>query len=477
MGTTCITSVSSPGSQFDTLVRMKEVLMSSNISQAGVFAGSEQALKAADLDSVGGCGAPHAESRSEGIQGAPPSNTAPHNSKQPTPDSFRLLRLGVDSLYLSYSGELHPESLATLNKLKAFAQSEHSEEQAKAQWSVGSHFFRVHDKGARLFPFILDDNAYRIQIARPGKKLPMAYVKVSAQCLAHKGPQAVQEELHAILSEFGSVGANLVSRIDLAADFTSPVVMDSWGRSAWVTRASEIHNYSKDQKFTGWAIGLGGHIGCRLYDKVREIAHSGKVWNYDLWAAHGWVTGEEVWRLEFQFEREFLKTRQLSNLDSVLARVGGLWGYAMTGWLRLTVPNSNDATRTRWPTHHLWSSLTHVDWGSAHEVLLDRYSNARTPTELRLISVVLGALSSYMAMHGIDDRNDAIDALLRKLYEHYTEVARKREITFDEYLALRAALKAREFNTADNAPGLVDNLKQDFKQEGAEAYRRASRGW
>ncbi|WP_322469140.1 site-specific integrase [Hydrogenophaga sp. SNF1] len=63
---------------------------------------------------------------------------------------------------MSYSGELHPESLDALNKLKGYAQSEHPEEQAKAQWPVGSHFFRVHDKGAKLFPFILDDNAYRI---------------------------------------------------------------------------------------------------------------------------------------------------------------------------------------------------------------------------------------------------------------------------------------------------------------------------
>lgn len=410
-------------------------------------------------------------------RGAPPSNTAPPNSKEPLPDGFRLLRLGVDSLYLSYSGELHPASLDALNKLKAFAQSEHPEEQAKAQWPVGSHFFRVHDKGARLFPFILEDNAYRIQIAKPGKKLPMAYVKVSAQCLAHRGPQAVQEELHAILSEFGAVGSNLVSRIDLAADFITPVVMDSWDRSAWVTRASEIHNYSCDQKFTGWTIGLGGQMGCRLYDKVQEIVHSGKVWNFDLWTAHGWSPGEEVWRLEFQFEREFLKSRQLSTLDSVLERLSGLWGYATSGWLRLTVPSENDATRSRWPLHPLWVSLAFVDWGSAHSILLDRYTNARTPIELRMIAMVLGALSSYMAMHGIEDRNEAIDGLLQALYQHYGEVARRKGIAFDDYLAQRVALKARDFCTTSNAPGLVESIKKDFEDEGAEAYRRASRGW
>jgi hypothetical protein len=449
--------------------------MPSMLPQASRLTASLSVPPQADLDSTGVRVALTGESRSE--QGAPPSNTAPHNSNRALSDGFRLLRLGVDSLYLSYAGELHAESLDALNRLKALAQSEHPEEQAKAQWPVGSHFFRVHDKGARLFPFILEDNAYRIQIARPGKKLPMAYVKVSAQCLAHKGPRAVQEELNAILSEIGFVRANTVSRIDLAADFITPVVMDSWNRSAWVTRASEIHNYSCDQKLTGWTIGLGGQVGCRLYDKVQEIVHSGKVWNFDLWTAHGWATGEEVWRLEFQFEREFLKTRQLSTLDSVLERLGGLWGYATSGWLRLTVPNADDATRTRWPRHPLWVALSHVDWGSAHAVLLDRYTNARTPTELRMISVVLGALSSFMAMHGIEDRNQAIDGLLQALYQHYGEEARRKGITFDEYLAQRVALKAREYCTASNAPGLVENIKQDFVDDGAEAYRRASRGW
>ena len=90
--------------------------------------------------------------------------------------------------------------------------------------------------------------------------------------------------------------------------------------------------------------------------------------------------------------------------------------------------------------------------------------------------MVLGSLSSFMAMHNIDDRNEGIDALLRKLYEHYSTVASKDGLTFDEYLARRLALKAREFNTAVNSPGLPDNLKKDFVDKGAEAYRRASRG-
>lgn len=458
----------------------------SSSSPSGKPASSSAALrKPTDPDAVGGCGAPHAASGSEGIEatgprGASPSNTAPHNSTQHTSDplgSFRLLRLAVDSLYLSYPGDLKPSVLVVLTKLKALAQSDHPELQAQAQYPVGSHIFEVKDKGARLFPFVLEDNAYRIQLAKPGKKLPMAYVKVSAEYLAHKGPQGVQEELDTILAEFGDLaGANMVSRIDLAADFTSYLAMDSWHRRAWVTRAVEIHNYAKDQNFTGWTIGMGGNIGCRLYDKIQEIVHSGKAWAMNLWIPVGWRPGEPVWRLEFEFKREFLKDRSLSSLDSVLDNLNGLWSYATTEWLRLTLPNEDDATRSRWPIHPLWMALASADWESNQGVLLDKCSTTRPATEIRLITVLLGALTSYMAMHSIDDRNEAIDQLAARLYEHYSLVASKDGQSFDEFLAKRIARKAREFNTAVNEPGLVTDLREQAIQAGAEAYRKASRG-
>ena len=196
--------------------------------KAANSAGTSSPTHHADLDSTAGRAAAPGESGSEGIQGASPSNTAPHNSNNKLPDGFKLLRLAVDSLYLSYPGDLHPGVLRELINLKNKAQSADPLEQAQAQFVVEGHVFEVKDKGAGMFPFVLDDNAYRIQFSRPNKKLPMAYVKVSAEYLAHKGPRAIQEELEKLLGEFGLLsGRNMVSRIDLAADFSSPCVMDS----------------------------------------------------------------------------------------------------------------------------------------------------------------------------------------------------------------------------------------------------------
>lgn len=425
----------------------------------------------ADLDSTGDRAATPGESRSEGILGAPPSNTAPHNSNAALPDGFKLLRLAVDSLYLSYPGDLHSGVLRHLIDLKTLAQSLDPLQQSLAQYVVGGHVFEVKDKGAGMFPFVLDDNAFRIQFSKPSKKLPMAYVKVSAEYLAHKGPRVIQDELESLLGEFGEMtGRNMVSRIDLAADFTSPCVMDSWHRSAWVTRAVEIHSYAKDQQFTGWTVGMGGVIAARLYDKTKEIQHSGKTWASELWRPSGWEPGQAVWRLEFEMKRDYLKERSLSSLESVLVNLNGLWRYATTEWLRLTEPNPNDLTRARWPTHSLWTALASVDWETSGGALLKRFTNARLPDQKRLYSTVFGSLASYMAIHQLDDKNEALDGLLGKMHEHFQGIADQHGLEVDELLIQKAATRSRQFNSG------INPQPEPKESEGERAYRKASNG-
>ncbi len=429
--------------------------------------------KPADAVFVDGREAPASESGSEGIQGASPGNTAPHNSNNTLSDGFRLLRLAVDSLYLSYPGDLHPGVLTRLTELKGKAQSPDPIEQSKAQFVARDHIFEVKDKGAGMFPFVLDDNAFRIQFSRPNKKLPMAYVKISAEYLAHKGPRLIQEELEKLLSEFGEItGRNMVSRIDLAADFSSPCIMDSWHRSAWVTRAVEIHSYAKDQEFTGWTIGMGGIIAARLYDKTKEITHSGKSWAERLWLPAGWEPGQQVWRLEFECKRDYLKERGLTSLESVLVNLNGLWSYATTEWLRLTEPNPNDSTRARWPTHPLWIALASVDWETDGGVLLKRFTNARMPDEKRLYGTVFGSLASYMAIHQIDDKNVALDGLLGKMHEHFQAIAVQQGLQVDELLIQRMAARTRLFNSGVN----YQELEEPEESEGAKRYRKESNG-
>lgn len=412
-----------------------------------------------------------------GDKGAPPSNTAPDNSKD-RDGFFKALRWGVDSLYLSYPGELFPESDARLKELKLLAQSREPGEVAKAQLPLGSHIFEVKEKGASLFPYILEDGAFRIQLSRPGHKAPMAYVKVSAAYLAHVGPVEAEKHLHALLSELGELkeAAN-VSRIDLYVDFVSSVDMESWDRHAWVTRASSINAYAVSGNFSGWAIGLGGIIAARLYNKLLEIIVSGKDWILPLWQKTGWKSGDGVvWRLEFELKREVLTQHGLSKLFDVLNHRNGLWSYATTEWLRLTIPSEEDKTRSRWPIHPLWQLLSSVDWEDQGGPLSKRFTPTRSPNDDKLFQIAYSALLSYMAKHDFEANAlyEGTEDFLANAYAHHESKAHQLGLPFDDFIAEKLALKRRQFNTGLNDPDQEEKRKAKALAEQAKAYRKAS---
>ena len=407
---------------------------------------------------------------------APPSNTASHNCNS---DCFKALRWGVDSLYLSYSGDLLPEVEAKLKALKQIAQSPEPRQQALAQYPIAGHFFEVKDKGAPLFPYILEDGSFRIQLSRPGKKVPMAYVKISSGYLAHVGAKNAGEALRRVLEQFGTLTDRAqVSRIDLFADFVSPENMEKWGREAWVTRAAGVNAYAVDGQFTGWAVGLGGTMAARLYNKFIEIQKSGKTYLFDLWRQGGWNEEASVWRLEFQFKREILTQLDVVSLAKVLDHLNGLWSYATTEWLRLAIPNPDDKTRSRWPIHPLWGYLSAIDWESPGGPLLRQYSHARIPGNDKLFSMYLGALISYMVKEKITDLYQGQEAMIAALVEYFSGKAHALGISFDDYIAERLAIKARQFNVLlfkqDAAQAVKDAEYERLKQ--GLAYRRASQG-
>ena len=336
--------------------------------------------------------------------------------------------------------------------------------------------FEVKDKGAALFPYVLDDGAFRIQLSR-SKALPMAYVKISATYVAHVGPEKAEATLAGILAHFGLLqGFAQVSRIDLFVDFVCFENMESWGRDAWVTRAASINAYSVDGRFSGWAIGLGGVMAARLYDKVLEIRKSGKTYLYDLWKQAGYLDGDPVWRLEFQFKRQVLTQLGQTLLVDVLKQLNGLWGYATTNWLRLAIPNPDDQTRSRWPIHPLWGYLSSVDWETSGGPLLREYEAARVPGNDKLFSMYFSSLIAYMAREGITDLYQAQESMTAEVVTYYMGKAYWMGLSFDDYIKERVAVKARLFNTLINDPDTAEQLDAESLKARARAYRQQADG-
>jgi len=423
------------------------------------------------------------QAAARGVGGdAPPSNTASNSSIPPGKDLFRPLRWGVDSLYLSYRGTLHEERETQLAELKFAAQSRDPSEVALAQLRLAGHIFEVKDKAFGLFSFVIEDNAYRIALRRgSGKKLPMAYVKISSHRLASETPEVIEAEVRSLLADLGTLESDAsISRIDLFVDFQSTVDMESWDRHAWITKAGSVHCYSDDKKFSGWTVGLGGPIGARLYDKTLEVSKSGKAWIHPLWLEAGGDVEARVWRLEFEFKRAILAQLGSTYLTDVLAVLGGLWRYATVDWLRLAVPNSGDATRSRWLTHPLWDAVAALDWGAPPALLSRTFSPARAPDMGWVLQQSRSLLTTFMAMRGLDEYCEAFDYWNRAIESDLGRLGEQIGLDPDAIIREAVGLKHRRFNTALNLDAIPDEERfHQIERELAEAareYEHASRG-
>lgn len=415
---------------------------------------------------------PNDLSLGEDAQGSLPTNREPYNC---ITTCFKLLRFGIDSLYLSYQGDLFPEVQERLTKLKQLAQNPEADQQALAQYSVGGHIFEVKDKGSSVFPYVLEDGAFRIQLSRASKQLPMAYVKLSSRYLSSVTPEQAETELRGILNEIGTLTDSAhVSRLDMFADFVSNENMESWGREAWVTRGKNIAAYAVAEQFTGWTVGLGGIMACRLYNKLLEVAESGRDDMFPLWQAGGWNLGESIWRIEFQFRREVLGQHALVDLDSVMANLNGLWSYATTEWLRLTIPNPDDQTRSRWPVHPLWCYLSSIDWETDGGALARSFTATRLPADKRIFALGASSIASYMAKHGITDYSEGLDRYLFDLYNHLQTAAQFMGQSAESYLLEKVRVRAKGFNTILNLS--AEEEKRQALERATAAYRMASSG-
>lgn len=406
---------------------------------------------------------------------APPTNRASHNCNGEEGIFLLPLRWGVDSLYLSYKGSLDPGIDNELQKLKALAQSQNPLDVGIAQYRVEDHLFQVKDKGAGLFPYILDNYAYRLQLSKwSSKALPLAYAKIASGYLAAKAVEDIEAELWALLGKLGELkGFPTVGRIDLFVDFVTDVNLEGWDRSAWVTRASAINSYSVDGAFSGWAIGIGGAMAARLYDKTLEIQKSHKDYLKEVWRGVGWDGERRVWQLEFQFKRDVLGQLGLTEFSSVMASLGGLWSYAMTEWLKLTLPNAADKTRSRWPVHPLWAALASVDWETQGGPLLRSYPENEAPDDSWIFQAGLRPIISFMATRGIADLGVGLPAFCKELVAFHEEEAYRLGRRFPTYVLEKVRLKVREYGTGFN---LDEDCKRTEVDSYADEYRRRSDG-
>ncbi|OOZ42859.1 hypothetical protein BOW37_12655 [Solemya velum gill symbiont] len=407
-------------------------------------------------------------------QGASSSNTAPSNCIS-TPNT-RILRVGIDSLYLSYPGNLDTETGIRLEALKHLARSKMPDQEKLAQLPIGDHLFQVLSRGRFPFEFILKDGWYRAEISgTQAERAPLAHVQIASEVLTFEGPDAAEQDLLGVISALGSIDARPnVSRADLCVDFVTDLSIDDIQEREWVSRARNFSQHSDKRRFSGWSIAVRSDLSARLYNKTIELEKSGKDYMRDIWSDLGWDGEQGVWRLEFQFRRDALRRQSVKTFDDLLQYLGGLWTYATTDWLRLTCPDSNDKTQTRWPTHPMWEVLQQADWGVEQGCHRQVTGSGQPPSDKYLFVNGLSGLTSYMAREGITDLAEAQIAYLKDAKDFHDERALMTGQLFEDYVFEKVALKARQYNSMKNKPPVGEQHPMDTAV--SKEYKRRSNG-
>jgi hypothetical protein len=422
------------------------------------------------------------QSLNSGSLGTESSNTVPPTCNTDT----IILRTGIDSLYLTYRGELRESSNARLIKCKQLAQSEVPSKASLAQYEIDDHIFEVYGNGRNPYAFILADSNYRIEIAKLGAKLiPMAYCKISSETLTILGADRAVQELTALVSKLGSLdGPPSVSRADICTDFVTQADLSAISEKDFVTKARSFDRHTVRRQFSGFSFSARAPLSARLYNKSLEMqCNYQRPYLEKLWFDAGWNGSLNVWRMEFQFRRAALRQLSIVTYKDLALSLSGLWAHSTNDWLKHTVPSISDKTQTRWPCSNFWREMQQAPWESATEQKLTRVNleRGRVPSDNYLFINGISPLTSFCAREGIERADDGAIAFVAAARHFHNARSVDTGVDFVNYFTQKIEDKRKAYNVALNSPldgGIhpADKAVTNSLRAAAREYRKAKDG-
>jgi len=356
----------------------------------------------------------------DGTPWLPSSRVLPvtHPASTPPIEEFQFLLCGIDSLDLGLYvvwGSDWKRRLQTLDNKKQ--QARKSGGLLISLPSGRQCIFKPGGKGEN-YRFHLQFDAYNLFIgkaARPGSS-PNVYLSINAKTL---WLDSIATALEWITQDLKAIGGGTiqrvqVSRVDLCADF-----FIAGGLSHEFILAHKITRNDKGKLFldknelqTYYAADAKSPVQLRIYNKGLEVKQGGiKLWFLELWQRE---TTEDIWRIEFQLRRPALKQFGINSLEDLTDKKGGLWNYLTTKWFSLRLPDNDKAERKT--IHPFWSAVQGSFQQDATNSQAKRdYRTAAAVSPEWHLSHIDGCLSSFAALLGITNRDDALQELQNRL--------------------------------------------------------------
>jgi hypothetical protein len=325
----------------------------------------------------------------------------------------RVLWSGVDTLEASFRGRLLDALCDWLDELKGFAQvSNHPQ-----RFTGFDEVFVVSPSGLKPWRWVLAGEDMQLRLSN-APNVPTASVRLSSLGLAFYGAEALYRIAEEHVSDLGSFMSSGVSRLDLFADVQGfepdGAVMEGMACPAIYrgTHAAgsivQTFQYGK------------GEIVARVYNKTAEIATSGKSWLHEVWrSCDGYDPEADVWRVEFQLRRSFLKTSGGCETDRVLTHRGDLWLSGLK-WCELRIPQG--ANKSRWPLHPAWEMLAALEPGSSPHPRIKALSYLESfESVVPQVAGLLVSAGSAVGMHNLESALEAMSRCVREYIENSGE--------------------------------------------------------
>lgn len=269
--------------------------------------------------------------------------------------------------------------------------------------SLGSEEFLLAPNGTKSgYPFLIENDSFSIQFGEFNK--PNFFVTFRNFALWQFGAMKLHRRFldWAASMGFATFRPERLSRVDFTFDYQIAAI--DFDEDSFVSQATKDNQHRKNRKVQTFRFGEGDVV-LRIYNKVDEIQEkSAKTWFFDMWGC-----SENVWRIEWQIRKTWLRTFGIQTFADLEERQGDLLRILVNDHTTLRVPN-DDSNRSRWLLHPLWADLqSHIaamdGLGVVREIdpaaLLDE-------RETRMAISIYGYLKRIGAIQGIKRKTPEI---------------------------------------------------------------------
>lgn len=228
--------------------------------------------------------------------------------------------------------------------------------------------------------------------------------------------------------------------------------------------------YLWGQRASGFAFSPGADLSATWYDKALEERLSGKLWMRPIHEVGGWQVGMPLFRVEVRFRRGVLRelasaygqdahtvARWFDDPWLCLDHMGDLWAYFAglppeldsapdvlgRGWMRLTLPKSDDSNRSRWPTDPSWETIQRAQFAANPPTALKRLAKV-APNLNQVDAELYGLLKLRTVLRGeYLSEQTTLSLELHRFVERMEEVDAERGRDFAEEVREKARMMGK----------------------------------